>query len=101
MSRPSGDAGPFEDHFEVTDDDNASRQDAGAGYLVLAAGSGRLDLTEESLHVHRTICFPPFASTADRRTVSDLAANSKDCCGLLPGTQSIYTSVQRDRLSVH
>lgn len=57
MSRPqgSGDIGPFEDHFEVHDEDNASRQDAGAEYLVLAAGSGRLDLTEESLHVHRRI----------------------------------------------
>lgn len=57
MSRPSGDTGPFEDQFEVTDDDNASRPDAGAHFLLLAAGSGRLDLTEESLHVHRRICF--------------------------------------------
>ncbi|RDI78903.1 hypothetical protein Vi05172_g11052 [Venturia inaequalis] len=72
MSRPSGDTGPFEDQFEVTDDDNASRPDAGAHFLLLAAGSGRLDLTEESLHVH----------------LSDLAANSKDCCGLLPSKQT-------------
>lgn len=34
-------------------------------------------------------------SIADECIVSDLAANSKDCCGLLPGKQSIYISVQR------
>jgi hypothetical protein len=54
-TRPSGDNGPFEDHFEVHSDDNESGLEAGAEYLVLAAGSGRLDLTEESLHVHRMI----------------------------------------------
>jgi hypothetical protein len=51
-TRPSGDIGPFEDHFEVHSSDNESGPEAGADYLILAAGSGRLDLTEESLHVH-------------------------------------------------
>lgn len=55
MSRPSGDRGPFEDQFEVHDEGDGSGMDAGAEYLVLAAGSGRLDLTEESLHVHRML----------------------------------------------
>jgi hypothetical protein len=57
-TRPSGDNGPFEDHFEVHSEDNESGPEAGANYLVLAAGSGRLDLTEESLHVHRMLIVP-------------------------------------------
>lgn len=96
MSRPSRDNhGPFEDQFEVPDDDSAIRQDAAAEYLVLAAGSGRLDLTDESLHVHRTITIPRQTSIADENLVSDLAANSKDCCGLLPGKQSIHMPNRR------
>ncbi|QDS74307.1 hypothetical protein FKW77_003923 [Venturia effusa] len=77
MSRPDADNGPFEDRFEVPEDDSASPQHVVAEYLVLAAGSGRLDLTQESLHVH----------------LSDPAANSKDCCGLLPGKQTIGIQV--------